>query len=402
MKVAIFTSANGKYFDKAFALHASLIKHFSRSFDFYIAMAETNESEWIKIAQTIDPDIKILPISALMGKEFGKSHECFQLNVVELCTAIKPFAFQRLFDQGYEKVIYLDPDTFALSDMSEMLDWLDTTSAIITPHMLAPATTHDEVKLHELSCLLHGAFNLGFLACKNDDSGRLLINWWKTRVEKFCFSYIPGGVFTDQKWFDLAVGFFPFLTVLRDPAYNVASWNLSQRPLKFENEQWLMSMSSKPVRFFHFSGYDAGTHDKTSVKYANDASSIETLNNLYSGTLKAFREKIHALNSPNSWSLGYFEDGRPILNLFRVKVRHNSDIHKSHPNLYAKSAANYFYSERDVKFESFYNDLSPNALFSFMHTMIQSRAYAIVNVMRKVKHLSRFTKNENALTGSSK
>ena len=35
-----------------------------------------------------------------------------------------------------------------------------------------------------------------------------MINWWAERLYLFCYDDIQNGVFTDQKWIDLAPCFF--------------------------------------------------------------------------------------------------------------------------------------------------------------------------------------------------
>jgi hypothetical protein len=63
------------------------------------------------------------------------------------------------------------------------------------------------------------------------------------------------GRFVDQIWLDLVVaeryGFAPLL----DPGLNVGYWNLSERALSREGSAWLVNQ--QPLRFFHFSGFDA-------------------------------------------------------------------------------------------------------------------------------------------------
>ena len=62
------------------------------------------------------------------------------------------------------------------------------------------------------------------------------------------------GYFVDQRWMDLAPGLIPSLFVLRDPGYNVAYWNLSSRDVRRTGDGY--TVNGRPLRFFHFSGYD--------------------------------------------------------------------------------------------------------------------------------------------------
>ncbi len=59
--------------------------------------------------------------------------------------------------------------------------------------------------------------------------GRRFIDWWADRLRQFCYDEVPNGLFTDQRWVDLAPAFFDDIAIVRDPQYNVATWNLTHR-----------------------------------------------------------------------------------------------------------------------------------------------------------------------------
>ena len=73
----------------------------------------------------------------------------------------------------------------------------------------------------------------------------------------FCHNQIDCGLFTDQRWVDLAPAFFEGLKILRDPGYNVATWNLTHRTVAGSLESGL-TVNGRPLCFFHFSGFDSG------------------------------------------------------------------------------------------------------------------------------------------------
>ena len=73
------------------------------------------------------------------------------------------------------------------------------------------------------------SYNLGFLAVRMTGQGREFIDWWAERLRLFCYDEVPNGLFTDQRWVDLAPAFFDDIAIIRDPEYNVATWNLTHR-----------------------------------------------------------------------------------------------------------------------------------------------------------------------------
>ncbi len=61
-------------------------------------------------------------------------------------------------------------------------------------------------------------------------------------------------MFTDQRWVDFVPSFFDH-HILKDPGYNVAYWNLHGREVFNDGDRYLVN--GVPLRFFHFSGFDA-------------------------------------------------------------------------------------------------------------------------------------------------
>ena len=95
----------------------------------------------------------------------------FKHNVVEMCTAVKGLALNRIFDAGADTVVYLDPD-IALFGELEIISQLDAFPILLTPHLTEPETSEPSILENERSALLHGVYNLGFLVVRNTDEGR--------------------------------------------------------------------------------------------------------------------------------------------------------------------------------------------------------------------------------------
>ncbi len=61
---------------------------------------------------------------------------------------------------------------------------------------------------------------------------------------------------------DLVPGFADRVHILRDPRYNVAYWNLAQRNLAKNGDEW--QIEGRPLGFFHFSGFDCTMQNRLS------------------------------------------------------------------------------------------------------------------------------------------
>lgn len=185
----------------------------------------------------------------------------FRYTLLELSTAVKPWAFAELLGRGYDRVVYLDPDITVYSRLDELDAVPADTLLVLTPHLTVPSD--GRVSASERAVLQSGAYNLGFLAVHRHAACGRFLAWWQSKLEFDCVSEVERGLFVDQKWMDLATGLFPGVQVLRHDGYNVAYWNLRQRRVRGDDGVW--RVNDVPLRFFHFSGIDSANPDQVSV-----------------------------------------------------------------------------------------------------------------------------------------
>ncbi|MDJ0974287.1 MAG: hypothetical protein QNJ98_07500 [Planctomycetota bacterium] len=183
-----------------------------------------------------------------------RSRFLFRYALVEANTAVKPWFLERLFEEGYERVLFLDPDTWLLSALPELDAAHDAGAAIVlTPHMVRPLPAGSYPG--EAVFLRYGAFNLGFLGLQRSETTPAFLAWWQGHLEHDAIDEPESGHFVDQKWMDLVVGLFPDVHVLRNEGYNVAHWNIAARDVRDAGDGALRS-NDMPLRLFHFSAFD--------------------------------------------------------------------------------------------------------------------------------------------------
>ncbi|MEJ7610688.1 MAG: hypothetical protein WKF88_05850 [Ferruginibacter sp.] len=177
-------------------------------------------------------------------------------NIFELSCAFKPFAADWLFKTftDAEVQFYFDSDILLFDRLSVAENKLQDHSVLITPHLFTAIEFESRIFL-EKTCLRAGIYNAGFFGLKKSAGSDLFLKWWKKRMKDLCFNDVNNGLFVDQLWLNFAPVLFRDVTVLYDPGYNLAYWNMEERTLSiretcfFVNEQF-------PLVFFHFSGYD--------------------------------------------------------------------------------------------------------------------------------------------------
>jgi hypothetical protein len=138
-----------------------------------------------------------------------------------------------------------------------------------------------------------------------------VIDWWAERLYYFCYEEFELGVFTDQRWMDLAPALFDCVHIDRNPSLNVASWNVSRRQVSFETTARAWTVDGQPLTFFHFSGYNGGTHDRIVDRYQALNSDLKRLSELYRSSCESWRNKYPEL-SQSAWTLELHRDGTKI------------------------------------------------------------------------------------------
>ena len=177
----------------------------------------------------------------------------FRFDLLELNTALKPTFLKQLFAQGFDQVIYLDPDIAVYAPLTPVAEALDEAQTVVIPHTLAPVM--DGKRPSDIDFLRSGTFNLGFVGFRRGPDSFALLDWWERRCLAWGFNDQGFGTFVDQKWMDLAPCYFDGVQVLKHPGCNVAYWNLHERAVRREGDAY--AVKDHALVFFHFSGVDA-------------------------------------------------------------------------------------------------------------------------------------------------
>lgn len=347
-KNCAFTICAKNYLAQAVTLRNSF-KKYNPNCDFYIYLADQKSN---------DVDIEI---SVLDGSCCPKWEEmAFKYNVIEFSTSIKPFVFKKLFNDGYEKVLYLDPDIYVTDSLKYIYELLDNKSIILTPHynniqkVYSGSVTEEEL-------LFVGIYNLGFAGIKNNGIGNKIIDWWCDRLESKCYADHRDALHVDQRWMDFIPGFFPDdVHISHHAGINTAIWNLHERDLTIVDDKYFIrdmdSGELYPLLFFHFSGFDpdkAETINRRHPKYNTSVfPAFKPLIEEYASSVIANGyTKFH----PLVYSFNSFSDGENIIPLHRRLFRE-----------YIKSASD-FGNPFDIH-GTFYSKLKKNRLLTGVHS----------------------------------
>jgi hypothetical protein len=260
----------------------------------------------------------------------------FKHDVVEVCTAVKgPFIHQACAS-GAEAVIYLDPDTALFAPLDPLLEMLTDNDILLTPHLIDPNDDPAAIADNDLSASRTGIFNLGFVAIRSSGEGARFAKWWNDRLLSYCYDDMPSGLFVDQRWCDHVPALFDRVKVIRDPGYNVASWNLSRRTVSVEKDGSIR-VNGSPLRFWHFTKLGP-LGDVMTKKYAGDNFPVYEIWAWYKRQVALATE---AAIPERYWAFGQYADGSPIEKAHRVLYRQRTDLQAAYPDPFKVGPGSY-------------------------------------------------------------
>lgn len=170
----------------------------------------------------------------------------------ELACALKPWALRRAITHA-EVAVYLDGDVEILAPMPELVDAGREHPVVLVPHILEPMPRDGRLP-DETGLLGSGIYNGGLLAC--GPGSEPFLAWWDVRLRRDCLFQPDLRMLADQRWLDFVPALFDH-HILRDPAYDVAYWNLHERPTAWVDGR--LCVAGRPVRCFHYSGLTDAT-----------------------------------------------------------------------------------------------------------------------------------------------
>lgn len=325
MATHVYTSFSYSYLNRARVLAHSIRKHHP-DWVIWAVLTDKNPPGFVLDWNAEEFDRVVTP-DMLFGEETERW--LFGHDIVEACTAVKGQSLRMILrDPTAELVIYLDPDIALFNPLTPVIEKLATHSIALTPHQLQPDLRADTQAIidNEITSLAYGAYNLGFLAVRNDPEANRYASWWAERLHDWCHDRRDMGLFVDQKWCDLVPCLFDGVGIIRDPGCNVASWNLSQRKMHFSKDGTAL-INGSPLRFYHFTKLGP-IGDTMTRRYARDNFEIHELWWWYRKQVQAFTDT----RIPKGWwHYGQFDNGLPIKKSVRELYRSRTDLQSAFP-----------------------------------------------------------------------
>jgi len=332
MKVLCFTSFTFSYLNRARVLFSTL-RRFHPDWELVALITDAPPPGFFLDVED-EPFDRVVYAGELGVPNFRSW--LFKHDIVEVCTAVKgPFLLQAC-QSGADAVVYLDPDTALFGSLAPLEEWLERDDILLTPHLLDPNDEPLAIEDNDVATLRTGIFNLGFVAIRTTGEGARFAKWWNDRLLTHCYDDIPRGLFVDQRWCDHVPALFDKVKVVRDPGYNVASWNLSRRKLAVDKDGRIL-VNGHPLRFWHFTKLGE-VGDAMTRRYAGDNFPVYELWSWYK---REIARTTDAAIPERWWAYGLYADGRPIERSHRLFYRNRPDVQAQFPDPYAAGPEGY-------------------------------------------------------------
>ena len=330
MSYSVFTSCSINYLPKARVLAESL-RHHQPDARLTLLLCDI-APDWLDLGQ--EPFHRIWqPVDLGYDRAW-----IFQHNVMELCTAVKGRALVRLIEEEEADLhLYFDPDVQVFHPLAPIADYLGDGSIGLVPHVLRPEECDIGVRLTEMSVTEHGIYNLGHLILRPDDNGRAFAKWWADRLDRYCFDDRERGLFTDQRWVDLAPAIFDGVRILRQPNLDVASWNLAGRTIRQNQpgDAHSFTVDGQPLITYHFSGTGAnGAHRRVREIFDPGNAATAEIERAYEATIARHGQAKLSGREP---AFDRFDDGTPITAEARKLYRRHTDLQDAFPDPFETS-----------------------------------------------------------------
>lgn len=255
-RVAVATISTANYWPYTAVLIESLTRACP---DWEIHVLALND-----LPPSVVPDnVRVLSAEDVWGAEAQACRSRF--NLFEWACASKPRLLRYLLDNTEATTaVYADSDMEFFSPPDAVSRGTDSITLQPNVATLQECESAAWERLH----LQYGTYNGGFLAVRDSDPARAFLDWWDQRVTRYCCTDPTLDAFSDQRWLDMAPGLFPGVGIDRDPASNVAIWNVEGRNLREVEGVYLVG--DKQLSFFHYHRVRLGMDVENYLKEVNN------------------------------------------------------------------------------------------------------------------------------------
>ena len=171
--------------------------------------------------------------------------------IAQKAFASKPFLMKwAIENQGFDKVIYLDSDTWFINDPGFLFNYLDYNDILLVPYVLESNFSIDNWELITRNVQSTGYYNAGFIG--SNRRATKFLDWWSNRCLYGTHTDYYEEIHGDQKYLNWVPSLFSQVYILRNYGINVKHFSTQFGPLSRASDSSALIGEDKII-YFHFS-----------------------------------------------------------------------------------------------------------------------------------------------------
>ena len=245
-KIHFCTSLAVNGVPKLGALITSIAENITQDYLIWV-LCEDDATE-VAVANLQFRTVKVVPLSVFETVDPGILVVKDQRDAFEYNCTVRPawMLFILNSDPQVEFLTYVDNDLFFFNDPSTLCEEFAEASVLISPHRLSTLA-----KMTGIDVNVVGQFNAGWIAVKNDDEARKVLNWWREKCIEWCYRIPIAGKFGEQKYLDEFQSVSKKVGIVQHLGVNVAPWNMNDFNV-FSRPDGKVMVENTSLIFFHF------------------------------------------------------------------------------------------------------------------------------------------------------
>lgn len=253
------TLFDSRYLARGLVLYESLKKYAG---DFWLYIVAFDDKSYDKLSELMLERATIISLREFEDEELLGIKD--ERTKAEYCWSSTAKTILYVLDHYQtDACTYVDADLCFFDDPAILLEEISPDeSVLITEHRYSGYCDQTA---------LSGKYCVQFMTFKNNEAGRLVLNWWKDRCMEWCFARMEDGKFGDQKYLDDWCERFEGIHELKHLGGGAAPWNANQYSFGMRDERvFLTELSSNreyPLVFYHFHSLEL--FDESVVKLAH-------------------------------------------------------------------------------------------------------------------------------------
>jgi hypothetical protein len=237
------------YFDSGYLARGLTLVESLRSFgdeaDVLVLALDPSVKEFFDTEQI--PGVRAIDVSALEASTpelLSVKASRSRMEYYFTCTPLLVRHAMNEFASPGSVTIYVDADLFFFDFPTAVVEALGEDSVGIIEHRYPQRVAQKFAK--------YGRFNVGWVAFRDSEDGRRVLDWYSDRTLEWCSDTPEDGKYADQGYLD-SFPEFPGVKVLPQPGFDLAPWNTARHTVTCSSTGRI-DVDSSPLVFFHFHG----------------------------------------------------------------------------------------------------------------------------------------------------